>query len=167
MNTLKVVSGILIVVALFILNRLDAKKKKQEKKKYVESEKPLYELSCSMIISKDIVQARHISMSRWGTSVYVLLYNDVIKFTFANEKYLPEIAVKDIEIIFIKRVLGEDLLYIKHKVSPEKKVQYKETYPEFYLSGDKEDLLYIKDLIEERMNRPKIVDLTGGDQTEQ
>ena len=120
-----------------------------------------------MIISKDIVQARHISMSRWGTSVYVLLYNDVIKFTFANEKYLPEIAVKDIEIIFIKRVLGEDLLYIKHKVSPEKKVQYKETYPEFYLSGDKEDLLYIKDFIEERMNRPKIVDLTGGDQTEQ
>ena len=36
MSTLKVVSGILIVVALFILNRLDAKKKKQEKLKYVE-----------------------------------------------------------------------------------------------------------------------------------
>ena len=167
MNTLKVVSSILIVIALFILNRIDSKKKKQEKKKYVELEKPLYELSCSMIISKNIVQARHISMSRWGTSVYVLLYNDVIKFTFANEKYLPEIAVKDIEIIFIKRVLGEDLLYIKHKVSPEKKAQYKETYPEFYLSGDKEDLLYIKNFIEERMQRPKIVDLTGGDQTAQ
>lgn len=167
MSTLKVVSGILIVVTLFILNRLDAKKKKQEKKKYVESEKPLYELNCSIIISKDIVQARHISMSRWGTSVYVLLYNDVIKFTFANEKYLPEIAVKDIEIIFIKRVLGEDLLYIKHKVSPEKKAQYKETYPEFYLSGEKEDLLYIKNFIEERMHRPQIIDLTGGDQTAQ
>ena len=167
MNTLKVVSGILIVIALFILNRIDSKKKKQEKKKYVELEKPLYELSCSMIISKNIVQARHISMSRWGMSVYVLLYNDVIKFTFANEKYLPEIMVKDIEIILIQRVLGEDLLYIKHKVSPEKKAQYKETYPEFYLSGDKEELVYIKDFIEERMHRPQVIDLTGGDQTEQ
>ncbi len=166
MNTLKVVSSILIVIALFILNRLEAKKKNQEKKKYLELEKPLYELSCSVIISNNIVQARHISMSRWGTSVYVLLYNDVIKFTFANEKYLPEIMVKDIEIILIKRILGEDLLYIKHKVSPEKKAQYKETYPEFYLSGDKEDLLYIKNFIEGRMNKPKIIDLTGEDQTE-
>ena len=68
-----------------------------------------------------------------------------------------EIKIKDINSIKLKKVLWEEILQVNYNEISKSGADNVAT---FYLKGDKEDLLCIKNFIEERMNRPQIIDLT-------
>lgn len=84
----------------------------------------------------------------------VLLFHD--RIGLVTEKAL-EIGIKDINSITMKKVLWEEILQVNYN---EISKSGADNIATFYLKGDKEDLLCIKNFIEERMNRPQIIDLT-------
>lgn len=159
----------LFIVFIFavLIERQEDKRKKQKRASFLKN-KPLAEFDCDIIDGVDKVQATLLTTNRfYRTSACVMLYEKSIVIATGSEVLQPEIMINDIETVSMKRLAFEDHLYIRHTVTADIKAKYKETCPEIYLKGKKEDLLFIKNFIEERIQRPKIIDLTGGDQTEQ
>ena len=158
---------LLFIWMLFIVSKNEEKKEKI-RKSFLKN-KPLAEFDCDLIDGTDKVQATLLATDRgfYRTHASVMLYEKSIVIATGSEVFQPEIMINDIETVSMKRLAFEDHLYIRHTVTADIKAKYKETCPEIYLKGKKEDLLYIKKFLEDRMHRPQIIDLTGGDQTEQ
>ena len=89
----------------------------------------------------------------WGN---VLLFQNRIGIVTENAL---EIEIQDINFIKMTKVLLEEMLQVNFN-----EVSKSGTKKEMalYLKGGKEDLLYIKNFIEERLNRPQVIDLTDG-----
>ena len=158
----------LFIVFIFavLIERQEDKRKKQKRASFLKN-KPLAEFDCDIIDGVDKVQATLLTTNRfYRTSACVMLYEKSIVLATGVEASQSEIMINDIEAVSMKRLAFEDHLYIRHTVTADIKAKYKETCPEIYLKGNKEDLLYIKKFLEDRMHRPKVIDLTGGDQTE-
>ena len=88
----------------------------------------------------------------------VLLFDDHIAFATGSvmgfgESIPEEIEIKDINFASMKYILKTDLLLVNYNRKAKEPSQ-------FYMEGKKEDLLFIKNFIEERNGRPKVIDLT-------
>ena len=159
-------SLILFIMVFFIASK-DEEKKEKIRNSFLKN-KPIAEFDCDLIDGIDKVQATLLATnSFYRTHASVMLYEKSIVIATGSEVFQPEIMINDIEAVSMKRLAFDDHLYIRHTVTADIKARYKETCPEIYLKGKKEDLLYIKKFLEERMHRPQVIDLTGGDQTEQ
>ncbi|MBP5435542.1 hypothetical protein J6Z39_06955 [bacterium] len=91
-------------------------------------------------------------------SYNVLLFDDHIAFVTGfvmgfGESIPDEIEINDINFACMKYILKTDLLLVNYNRKAKEPSQ-------FYMEGKKEDLLFIKNFIEERNGRPKIIDLT-------
>lgn len=158
---------LLLFIWMFFIVSKDEEKKEKIRNSFFKH-KPLAEFDCDLIDGIDKVQATLLATnSFYRTHATVMLYEKSIVIATGSEVFQPEIMINDIEAVSMKRLAFDDHLYIRHTVTADIKAKYEETCPEIYLKGKKEDLLFIKNFIEERMHRPQIIDLTGGDQTEQ
>jgi hypothetical protein len=155
-------SIVVVIIAVFYEIRMSKRRKKQ-REKFIEKD-CLAEFNCDIILGIDKVQAKLLLAQNVGTPTNVILYDKNIVLATGEENRLPEIMIENIEKIYMAKLVWKDVLFIEHHVSAEKKAKYSNTYPKFYLSGDKEELLYIKDFIEERMNglRIKVNNPQGG-----
>lgn len=158
----------LFIVFIFavLIEKQEEKRKKQKRASFLKN-KPLAEFNCDVIEGVDKVQATLLTTNRfYRTNACIMLYEKSIVLATGIEAFQPEIMINDIEAVSMKRLAFEDHLYIRHTITADLKAKYK-TCPEIYLKGNKEDLIYIQRFLEERMHRPKINDLTDGNQTEQ
>ncbi len=163
--------GIIIVVLItFIFRVISSNKRKKERNKAVEYNKSIKEIECEIIDVADDLSTKITLSFNYSAVFDVLIFEDHIAFITGCVigSYQPEIEIKDINFVRMKNIFQTDLLLINHNAKYKDESKSKEKYPpQFYLKGSKEDLLYIKNFIEEKMNRPKIIDLTGRDQMEQ
>ncbi len=148
-NIIVTICLIFLVVATIIGNN---KRKKQKKK--LTKDGCMNEFNCELVIGGDKVMSRMIILRNHTVSSNVLLFDDHVAFaTGATKEWQPEIMISDINFVKMEKLLWKDLLFIDHNAKFEEKGKTKSKYVnQFYLSGDKEELLYIKDFIEERMN---------------
>ncbi len=157
-------ASLFLLIWVFFIERQDEQKRKKHRSLLLKN-KPIAEFDCDIINGTDKVQAALLATHRfYRTHACVMLYEQSIVLATGLEKLQDEIMIDDIESVSIKRLSLIDHLYVRQRI---RKIPHKESLNEFYLNGEKEDLLYIKNFIEERMHRPQIIDLTGGDQTEQ
>ena len=123
-------------------------------------------IDCELIAGDDKVVARLVIARNFGDLCTIFLFADSLGLAMDyTTKNAPEIMLEDIHFVKMEKLLGKNLLLVNYTDKLNDIKGYKQT--QIYVKGKTEDLLYIKNFIEERMNRPKIIDLTGGDQTEQ
>ena len=72
--------------------------------------------------------------------------------------------LEDIHFVKMEKLLGKNLLLVNYTDKLNDIKGYKQT--QIYVKGKTEDLLYIKNFIEERIQRPKVIDLTDDGKTE-
>ncbi|MBO4698896.1 hypothetical protein J5690_04710 [bacterium] len=156
--------SLILFIFIFFIERNEEQKKKKHRTSFLKN-KPIVEFDCDIINGSDKIQATLLAThSFYRIHTCVMLYEQSIVLTTGLETLQDEIMIDDIEFVSIKQLSFIDHLYIRQRVQ---KIPHKEIWSELYLNGDKKDLLYIKKFIEERMHKPQIIDLTGGDPTEQ
>lgn len=160
------------IVVTIMVGIMSARKRKRDINKVLSGKKYLREFECGISAAKNDSDVKSALLGLYNFPVYnVFLFNDHIAFTTGlvmglGESIPDEIELKDINFAKMKNIFQTDLLVVNYNVKPKDESRSNEVF-QFYMEGKKEDLLFIKNFIEERMNRPKIIDLTGGDQTEQ
>ena len=126
-------------------NELTAKEKPLKIFEYFNVFKGENEVSPQMIV---------LCHRNYCISCNILLFKN--RIVFVTESML-EIELKDINSANIKKAFGEELLKINYSEISESGTKKEMS---LYLQGSDENMLYIKNFIEERMDRPKIIDLT-------
>ena len=122
-------------------------------------------IDCELIAGDDKVVARLVIARNFGDLCTIFLFADSLVLAMDyTTKNAPEIMLENIHFVKMEKLLGKNLLLVNYTDKLNDIKGHKRT--QIYVKGKTEDLLYVKNFIEERMNRPKIVDLTGGDQTE-
>ena len=160
------------IVVTIIVGIMSARKRKRDINKVLSGKKYLHEFECGISAAKNDSDVKSAILGLYNFPVYnVFLFNNHIAFTTGlvmglGESIPDEIELKNINFAKMKNIFQTDLLVVNYNVKPKDESRSNEAF-QFYMEGKKEDLLYIKNFIEERMNRPKIVDLTGEKQTEQ
>lgn len=162
--------GIIIVILItFIFGVMSSNKRKKERNKALKCNKTIKEIECEIIDVADDLSTKITLSFNYSAVFDVLIFEEHIAFITGCVvgSYQPEIEIKDINFVRMKNIFRTDLLLINHNAKYKDESKSKEKYPcQFYLRAKKEELLYIKNFIEERINKPKVIDLTGGDQTE-
>ena len=157
-----------LTIVFFVTVILNFRENGKEKAKFLANKQSIKEIECRIVDFADNMYAK-LTFS-YSPVFEMLIFEDSIAFVTGyviGGSYQPEIELKDINFVRMENIFQTDLLLINHNAKYKDESKSKTKYPsQFYLRAKKEDLLYIKNFIEERMNRPKIVDLTGGDQTE-
>ena len=151
------VAIVLCFVAIIVIEIWYSNKKEKKTNELKAKEKPLKIFEyCKMAFGyNDELSARSVALGGpgviWGN---VLLFQN--RVVVVTEDAL-EIEIKDINFIKMRKVLLEEMLQVNFN-----EISKSGTKNEMalYLKGGKDDLLYIKKFIEERMNRPQIIDLT-------
>lgn len=151
--------GYTILFIAFIVAEIWSRKKQNAKTKELQAkEKPVKILEyCKISFGYNDEHSARVAVLGGRIHVplcNVLLFQDRIGLVTENAL---EIKIKDINSIKLKKVLWEEILQVNYNEISKSGADNVAT---FYLKGDKEDLLCIKDFIEERMNRPQIIDLT-------
>ncbi|MBP5591616.1 hypothetical protein J6Y50_07175 [bacterium] len=160
------------IVVTIMVGIMSARKRKRDINKVLSGKKYLREFECGISAAKNDSDVKSALLGLYNFPVYnVFLFNDHIAFTTGlvmglGESIPDEIELKDINFAKMKNIFQTDLLVVNYNVKPKDESRSNEAF-QFYMEGKKEDLLYIKNFIEERMHRPQIIDLTGRDQTEQ
>ncbi|MBP5435544.1 hypothetical protein J6Z39_06965 [bacterium] len=159
--TFRVIGYTIVFIAFIVLEIWSRKTQNKKTKELQAKEKPLKILEyCKISFGYNDEHSARAAVLGGRMKVplcNVLLFQDHIGLV--TEKAL-EIKIKDINSIKMKKVLWEEILQVNYN---EISKNGSENSATFYLKGDKEDLLYIKNFIEERLNRPQIIDLTDGD----
>ena len=161
-----------IIIITIIVGIMSARKRKRDINKVLSGKKYLREFECGISAAKNDSDVKSALLGLYNFPIYnVFLFNDHIAFATGlvmglGESIPNEIELKDINFAKMKNIFQTDLLVVNYNVKPKDESRSNEVF-QFYMEGKKEDLLFIKNFIEERMNRPKIIDLTGEDQTEQ
>ena len=151
-----IIPGIFFV--LVIVAEIWASNKKEKKTTELKAkEKPLKifeycKIACGY---NDELSAKSVALGGpgivWGN---VLLFQNRIVIVTVDAL---EIEIKDINFVKMRKVMLEEMLQVNFNEISKSGTQNEMA---LYLKGGKEDLLCIKNFIEERMNRPKIIDLT-------
>lgn len=145
-----------IALVVYMIYWLWTSRKRKEQKQKLFKEGFLAEFECELIPGIDKVASRLALAYGAGVKSNVMLFDNHIAFaTGVIGDWQPEIIIADINSLKMEKLLWKELLFIDHnaKFVEEGKPQKYEN--QFYLSGDKEELLYIKDFIEERMLKAK------------
>ena len=153
------------IIVTIIVGIMSARKRKKAMNKVMTDKKCLRELEFRILTAHSDTDIKLSFLSKYAPPTYdVFLFDDYIAFTTGlvmgfGESIPDEIEIKDINFACMKYIFKTDFLLINYNRKTKEPSQ-------FYIEGKKEDLLYIKNFIEERIRRPKIIDLTDGDQTE-
>lgn len=160
------------IIITIIVGIMSARKRKRDINKVISGKKYLREFECGISAAKNDSDVKSAIFGLYNFPIYnVFLFDDHIAFTTGlviglGESIPDEIEIKDINFVSMKNIFQTDLLAIKHNAKPKDESISQEAF-QFYMEGKKEDLLFIKNFIEERMHKPQIIDLTGGDQMAQ
>lgn len=156
--TFRVIGYTIVFIAILVFEIWYSNKKEKKTNELKAKEKPLkiFEYCKVALGYNDELSAKSVALGGpgvvWGN---VLLFQNRIGIVTENAL---EIEIQDINFIKMTKVLLEEMLQVNFN-----EVSKSGTKKEMalYLKGGKEDLLYIKNFIEERLNRPQIIDLTG------
>ena len=157
------------IVVTIIVGIMSARKRKRDINKVLSGKKYLREFECRIMAAYSDTDIKLSFLSKYAPPTYdVFLFDDYIAFTTGlvmglGESIPNEIELKDINFAKMKNIFQTDLLVVNY-IKPEDGSEAQEA-SQLYIEGRKEELLFIKNFIEERIQRPKIVDLTGEDQT--
>ena len=161
-----------IILFTLVLGIISVRKRKQDINKVLAGKKCLREFEFRIMAAYSDTDIKLSFLSKYAPPTYdVFLFDDYIAFTTGlvmglGESIPDEIELKNINFAKMKNIFQTDLLVVNYNVKPKDESRSNEAF-QFYMEGKKEDLLYIRKFLEERMNRPQIIDLTGGNQTEQ
>ncbi|MBR4532628.1 hypothetical protein IKO70_09510 [bacterium] len=155
--TFRMIGYTIVFIALIVFEIWYSNKKEKKTNELKAKEKPLkiFEYCKVAFGYNDELSAKSVALGGpgvvWGN---VLLFQNRIGIVTEN---VLEIEIKDINFIKMKKVLLEEMLQVNFN-----EISKSGTKKEMalYLKGSKEDLLYIKNFIEERLNRPQVIDLT-------
>ena len=153
----KVVATVLVFIAVIVIEIRYSNKKEKKTNELKAKEKPLKifeycKIACGY---NDELSAKSVALGGpgivWGN---VLLFQNRIVIVTVEAL---EIEIKDINFVKMRKVMLEEMLQVNFNEISKSGTQNEMA---LYLKGGKEDLLCIKNFIEERMNRPQIIDLT-------
>ena len=156
--TFRMIGDTIIFIAILVFEISYSNKKKKKTNELKAKEKPLkiFEYCKVALGYNDELSAKSVALGGpgvvWGN---VLLFQNRIGIVTENAL---EIEIQDINFIKMTKVLLEEMLQVSFN-----EISKSGTKKEMalYLKGGKEDLLYIKNFIEKKLNRPQIIDLTG------
>ncbi|HRZ78621.1 MAG TPA: hypothetical protein P5044_01325 [bacterium] len=147
---------IAFIIYLIISIRISRRRKKQKLLK----EGYLAEFDCELISALDKVASRVVLAYQSGMKSNVLLFDNHIAFaTGVTGDWQPEIMISEINSVKMEKLLWKELLFIDHNAKFVEEGKTKKYENQFYLSGDKDELLYIKDFIEERMSKSNLLQI--------
>ena len=156
--TFRMIGDTIIFIAILVFEIWYSNKKEKKTNELKAKEKPLkiFEYCKVALGYNDELSAKSVALGGpgvvWGN---VLLFQNRIGIVTENAL---EIEIQDINFIKMTKVLLEEMLQVSFN-----EISKSGTKKEMalYLKGGKEDLLYIKNFIEKKLNRPQIIDLTG------
>jgi hypothetical protein len=148
------------IVITVIAGIMSARKRKKDINKVLAGKKCLREFECGISAAEYDNEVKSAILGLYNFPKYnVFLFEDHLAFATGlvmgfGESIPDEIEIKDINFACMKYILKTDLLLVNYNRKAKESSQ-------FYMEGKKEDLLFIKNFIEERNGRPKVIDLTG------
>ena len=159
---------VFLTIVFFATVILKFREGERERGKFLANKQCIKEIECRII---DFADNMYVKLTFSYSPVFeMLIFEDRIAFVTGHViggSYQPEIEIKDINFVRMKNIFQTDLLLINHNAKYKDESKSKEKYPcQFYLRAKKEELLYIKNFIEERIQRPKVIDLTEDGKTE-
>ena len=156
--------GAIFFIGIILGVILDNKKRKREVKRLESEKKSIKSFECNLVDGSDVLSS-HLGAVGPTILCNVLLFDDHIGLAtdYILSKWPSKIMMQEINFVRIEKLLGNELLLINYTKRSEDGA--KQSTFQFYLKDEIDILLCIKNFIEERMNRPQIIDLTGGDQT--
>ena len=159
---------VFLTIVFFATVILNFRENGKEKAKFLANKQCIKEIECRIV---DFADNMYVKLTFSYSPVFeMLIFEDSIAFVTGHViggSYQPEIEIKDINFVRMENIYQTDLLLINHNAKYKDENKSKTKYPsQFYLRAKEEDLLFIKNFIEERIDRPKVIDLTGGNQTE-
>ena len=150
-----IIPGILFV--LVIVAEIWASNKREKKTNELKAkEEPLkiFEYFRIAFGYNDEHSVRSAAISGWAVWCSLLLFQN--RMVIVAETTL-EIEIKNINFVKMRKVMLEEFLQVCYNEISESGTTREKAV---FLQGIDKDMLYIKNFIEERMNRPKIIDLT-------
>ena len=142
----------LVLVGAYVLYLIHNSKKRQKQSEKLLNNDYKAKFKCKIISAKSKTSARAVLLKNWGVRADIVLYENNILFITGRKDIQTQIKIIDIDEIYMTGLLWAKLLYIRQAVFPATKNEYDDFLQKFYLSGDKEELLYIKDFVEKRKN---------------
>ena len=148
----------ILVIFVVVGKIMEYRKREKDINKASAGKQCIREFECVIMIADSDSEVKLTLFQRAIPSYNVLLFDDHIAFVTGfvmgfGESIPEEIEIKDINFACMKYILKTDLLLVNYNRKAKEPSQ-------FYMEGRKEDLLFIKNFIEERNGRPKIIDLT-------
>ena len=149
-----------LVIFVIVGEIMEYRKREKDINKASAGKKCLREFEFGISGAENDSNVKFALLGRYNFPRYnVLLFDDHIAFVAGfvmgfGESIPDEIEIKDINFACMKYILKTDLLLINYNRKAKEPSQ-------FYMEGKKEDLLFIKNFIEERNGRPKVIDLTS------
>jgi hypothetical protein len=165
-KTIELIFFSILIIFVVIGEIMSARKRDKDRNKALAGKQCIREFECFIMIAYSDADIKLSFLSKYAPATYnVLLFEDHIAFTTGfvagfGESIPDEIEIRDINFARMKNIFKTDFLLINYNRKAKESSN-------LYMEGKKEDLLYIKKFLEERMHRPQVIDLTGGDQTEQ
>ena len=155
----KLIFPLFLVIFVIVGEIMDYRKREKNRNKALAGKQCIREFECVIMIADSDSEVKLTLFQRAVPSYDVLLFDDHIAFATGSvmgfgESIPEEIEIKDINFACMKYILKTDLLLVNYNRKAKEPSQ-------FYMEGKKEDLLFIKNFIEERNGRPKVIDLTG------
>lgn len=151
------------IVVTIIVGIMSARKRKRDINKVLSGKKYLREFECRISAAKNDSDVKSALLGLYNFPTYnVFLFDDGIAFATGlvlNRGVPDEIEIKDINFVIMKNIFQTDLLVVNY-IKPEDGSEAQEA-SQLYMEGRKEELLFIKNFIEERIQRPKVIDLTS------
>ena len=148
----------ILVIFVIVGEIMEYRKREKDINKASAGKKCFREFECVIMIADRDSEVKLTLFQRATPSYNVLLFEDHLAFVTGfvmgfGESIPDEIEIKDINFACMKYILKTDLLLINYNRKAKEPSQ-------FYMEGKKEDLLFIKNFIEEQNGRPKVIDLT-------
>lgn len=158
--------GLIFFIGVILGVILDNKKRQKEVKRLEAEKKSIKSFKCNLVDGSDALSA-HLGIVGPTILCDVLLFDDHIGLAtdYTLSKWPSKIMMQEINFVKIEKLLGKELLCINYTKRSEG--GSRQSTFQFYLKDEIDILLCIKHFIEERNGHPKVIDLTGGDQTEQ
>ena len=148
--------AVLFFIVVFVVEIRAGNKREKRAKELTAKEKPLKIIEHRRISFgyNDERFVRSVATKGWAVICDILLFQNRMVIV---AKSTLEIEMKDINFVEIRKVMLDEFLQICYNETSENGTTREKA---IFLLGIDDNMLYIKNFIEERMNRPQIIDLT-------